>query len=1513
MLIARLLFTPAPWARRAHGVSCPVRAVSNVESERPCAVPRSSAGTDISSCVCRGACDSLRACPHPQGLGLWLISPPPTRCTSRGTASQAVRGCDRLLAGGCWHCCTRAVGVGPAVQVMQTLQSAESLLHRPALGSGNDAWERQNLVTLMDVLQETNLAVQALNPTQINAVDESESHILGGHLKSYTAADATTVPFPSSDTEASGHRAVQKAGLTGKEACVLGPPSPLSLTEAPEHTTNESSTHVIALTSCTAKAVSPWSLPEDCEKAPFAMMEPGAVSALTEDCLMQPSRTCLGCFIETKDAADPEPGLGLKMGKRDEEKSDSDSDDPASKNLYEGLLLDKCNGDEALLANPSQDWGYFESFISESKMELLDLCSKNELSVNLFSEEDVDNYMFDDDDDDSTLSSDVCSLKIRYESFQDNVREKTNTVQDEAQFNFFPSVLVNCGRKDGAVVRKDAAGLPLKEEEIHLQGSEARGGKNGSPADGTPDTSPKRHYIFDFSNSTEDSGEYSDDSSCTGSSLDTLREAKGRNRFLSRENSSSSSQLNYGLRAKRKVRYSEDYLYDVDSIEGEKNLAEKREKPPGGPKKEEDDDWCPKKRRKSSRKEPPVIIKYIIINRFKGEKQMRVKLGKIDPTVPTVCLSEDSVSKYEKLAPLKDFWQKRRRDLEERRRLTMGDKRHFYLNGRSRPFSSRPSKRKYKIANRLRIQRIHTVEQSPQKQGSSSSDRKQEGSAKEEAALAGMPLTVVAPSRSATLGLNDIMHTRTLSSRSQERADKEMGNKIVRIRKFKSEARLRSKRMKAMQEEGKCMEELPRICVSLQDQDSAGNMKDSTIDSAVSSPHLCENPAAMAEKPTFIPASCSPDKSAPSVNVATSVPVVPGGYLQTLLDASDSSGSAGIPFFPQQAARPYQLGPALEEKQFGSLQLAQSCVLSPPSESELQQSPQNPTGQADPNFSHVWHSQLSSGQPPFASDIPESPIMPNSFPGPVPMPIGDTLSVSGYSQMNLDGDRLLYEKNYLPEQPLQPSADYQVCQVPCGEGHLQFQRGTLNTDNGRLISFDSVGSLSATSSNYSSLSLKSCEKDSEDDMSDNFLAHCSPKLVIQQSVDAITPLRESTDLLDISNFTPDKFRHSSLSEMSPPDTPNLSPQVLGPEMKGVARGKDFQGASDLALSSTADMKWNCSMGPQPEHQAAIFTVNSHQFQFHTFNDEDSMGLVEKNIGVEDFNEQANQNGGTAKGQRSRKKPANKQQNAGQGSTLEQKGAKKTKAPKGAKTEKGKNPRQNSRSSKKIKALLDGKAGKGQAGGSKLPQKFRDGLIPPDQLKDNICLPGAGLSGEWPLLKDPSTGWSEGNNLLDDDQREFEEPSNILSNIASGMAEVQRFMMASIEPLWDPASEVCQPPESNSLKLKTLKILAGTPPDPKRKGALSPGVAKGRKSTGKGSKIQAKLNASHPFYPPLALGCNMFDRPNLCGPSTNGPAHKKMYRHKTSAKFPRVESVKGKRAERDPSKDLALMASFEKLR
>ncbi|XP_075059030.1 DNA polymerase zeta catalytic subunit [Mixophyes fleayi] len=65
-----------------------------------------------------------------------------------------------------------------------------------------------------------------------------------------------------------------------------------------------------------------------------------------------------------------------------------------------------------------------------------------------------------------------------------------------------------------------------------------------------------------------------------------------------------------------------------------------------------------RKRRKVSNKLPPVIIKYIIINRFKGRKNMQVKLEKLDPTEQQVMLTDGKLTYYNKMAPLKDFWPK---------------------------------------------------------------------------------------------------------------------------------------------------------------------------------------------------------------------------------------------------------------------------------------------------------------------------------------------------------------------------------------------------------------------------------------------------------------------------------------------------------------------------------------------------------------------------------------------------------------------------------------------------------------------------------------------------------------------------------------------------------------------------------------------------------------------------------------------------------------------------------------
>ncbi|XP_056295927.1 neurite extension and migration factor isoform X1 [Pseudoliparis swirei] len=1429
----------------------------------------------------------------------------------------------------------------------------------------------------MDVLTDSSLTliVKTSEPDNANVLENTGVSEQSGHLRLCGIVDAALPPSsppPAAETSQPACPTHQRNTSTSPKLTLpLSTGNSLGLTVTPCPPSDDAPTVVSQLhhtpTPLPTPALSSWGPTGDTQKTslllPVAlplsatMMEPATVSALTEECILQPTSTCLGCFIETRDATDPnsiqnpphdpntnpdtETGLSVRIGdvsredfsdinnisiqclshageavshygeqllsdqllsfplpkasgegkRADGNKTTEDCDDPeddaTAKNLYEGLLLDKVSGEEVLLANAGQDWGYFESFISESKMELLDLCSKNELSVNLFSEEDVDN-LFDDEDDDSTLSSDVCSLKIRYESFQDNMREKTNVLQEETQFNFFPSVLANCAKKEegAGVLRRSAEELQLKTDELILEtGQEGKAGDcsgksplNGSQ--GSPMSTPKVNYLMDF-NSTEESGEFSDDSSCTGSSSDTLQEGKLK-KGHSKRLLSPSNPLNYGLRSKRKVRYSDDYLYDVDSLESEKN-AEKKEKAPSGQKEEEDVDWCPKKRRKSSRKEPPVVIKYIIINRFKGERLMSVKLGKLDPVDSTVTLNTDTVSKYETLSPFKDFWQVKQRERQEQLKLAARDKqqRGFHLNGRHhRPFNSSHPKRKYKIANRLKVQRIHAVDQSATVQCTPLSDRGQGGVTKEDTnptvggiiAVPDLPVT-----------LDSITHAVTAKSRSQEREEREGrrlgGNKTVRIRKFKSEARLRSKKIKEAEgEEGRSVTIETEACVAApQIGDPAAGLEEARISSVTVKPHLSDNTTtahASEEKFPFV-TSCSPDKAPPSEAVESGVPVIPGGYLQTLLDATDSPSGATISYFPQQPSRQrYPLRLSLEEKQFSSLQLAQSCVLSPPSESELQQSPQN-----CPNFTQMWHPQrCASHSQNFGPETPETPILPSNFPAVVPL--NDSMPVSNYSQLSPETDRLLYEKSYLTEAGLQPGADLQVCQSACVEGQVQYQRGSLCTDNGRLISYDSVGSLSASSSNYSSLSLKSCEREGEEEGRDSFLAHCSPKVVIQQSMDALTPLRESSDLLDISNFTPDKFRHSLLSELSPPETPNLSPQVVGRDMKMAGNTGEYQDVNDMTMDCNREVKWNCDVMQQQEHTTNAYTVEDSQFPLHNFSSQDVLRLDKKELGVNEFNEQTGEMLTGAKSIKSKRKGNCKQTAAGQS-------PKKVRAPRAPKLEKAKTPKQNSRSTKKIKAMLEGKAAKNQAGGC------------------GTGLNDSSSTGDW-----SGTGWSESNSLVGDDQREFEEPSNILSNIVSGMAEVQRFMMASIEPLWNPMSDSCMPSEANSLNLKTLKILAGTEADLKKKGAALTGAGRGRKAGGKGGKNQAKFNPSHPLFPQLALGCNMFDKPNFINP---GPAHKKLYRHKTSAKFPRIETLKGKRAERDPNKDIALMTSFEKLR
>ncbi|XP_072600886.1 neurite extension and migration factor isoform X3 [Vulpes vulpes] len=1309
--------------------------------------------------------------------------------------------------------------------------------------------------------------------TLINGVKENDSEDQDVAVKSLAALEAAApiqpIPIVQKETLMYPRGLLP---LSSKKPCMQSPPSPLGLIEAPEHAANSASVNAISLTSGVAKSLHTWSLPSECEKAPFAIMEPAGMSALNGDCLMQPSRTCLGCFMESKDAVDPEPGISLKVGdlnkdyetcavsdigiqcinagenmkygeqllsdqllgfplhksrageKREAEKSDIDLEDPAQKSYYEALLLDKCNTEEALLANSNQDWGYFETFISESKIELLDLCSKNELSVNLFSEEDVDNYMFDDDE--STLGSDVCSLKIRYESFQDNVRDKTTLLmQEDAQFNFFPSVFTTCPKRESksGVLKQNSDLSQFKVPDVNIiwgeedknldkkkgkeEGQEYKGIEkkdekdNGEksalnkPCSGTELGQFKNPKQGHLDNSLEASGNFGDDNSFIEVSYDAMGEIKDCSRYMARgtNSGSSSSQQNYGLRAKRKVRYSEDYLYDVDSLEGEK-VNERKEWLPGGSKEEDDDEWCPKKRRKVTRKEPPVIIKYIIINRFKGEKNMLVKLGRVDSSETTVNLSENQLNKYAKLAPLKGFWQKKKKQRNsntDSNKIPLCQKQNFEPGSFEVSFLPPARKRKSKLGNRHRIQRIPSVETSASsKQISLCSDQKQGSARKEDGGLKGTlkstPLAV--PSCANGLHLNDVTGPDSVKVKAQDAGFKGPERKVLNKIKFKSEARLKSKKIKAGQENKPIVQMSPL----LEDQSSMANLKNEPIPGTSNSSHLSEfHEAKVSKNSTFLPATCSSEMPLSSADVANNIPVIPGGYLQTLLDASDLSNNTGISYFTHHSPEQNEGSLTQTEKSFVPLQPVQDCVLSASSESELQQSSQNFKIESS-NYGNVWPNKPTSGPPEFMAEVSReiAPTQSNEFGVSQVVSMGNNLTATTYNRICLNSsgsncNKVLYAS--VQDTQLPSDDSYQLCHFNNGEICFPFQQGPANMDDDRLFSFDSMAPLSVNSSSYCSLSLKSCEKDGDDDITDDFLAHCSPKLVIQQSIDEITPLKESTDLLDISNFTPDKFRHSSLSEMSPPDTPSLSPQITRCEsIKMLGTLKEFQEGIPGSLGNMEKTKWDCSTLSQQVQVNDGFALNNHQFQFHMFNDEDSVSLLQKTPCLSAFNDPSGQMSTNNKMSKSRKKSSpSKSVAMNQSSSQKNTRKKSLKANnKGIEKPPGKTSRQAPKSTKKGKymAAINGEKmqigigrGGGQINSMSSTEKTLDECIQHGSPVASMKIPSQkGLSGDWTLGKESSSAWSDlnmgtnTNNLLDDDQREFQEPSYILSNIASGI-------------------------------------------------------------------------------------------------------------------------------------------------
>ncbi|XP_006839989.1 PREDICTED: DNA polymerase zeta catalytic subunit [Chrysochloris asiatica] len=255
-------------------------------------------------------------------------------------------------------------------------------------------------------------------------------------------------------------------------------------------------------------------------------------------------------------------------------------------------------------------------------------------------------------------------LKIRYEEFQEHKTEKPSLSQQAAHYMFFPSVVLsNClsrPQKLSPVTYKLQPGnkqsrLKLsKKKLVGHQETSTKTSETGSTKDNCLQNNPCS------SNPEKDNVLASDLIKATRGTFenktptDTFIDCHFGDGTLETEQSFGLYGNKYTLRAKRKVNYeTEDSESSFVTHNSKISLPH-----PMDIGESFDGTLKSRKRRKMSKKLPPVIIKYIIINRFRGRKNMLVKLGKIDSKEKQVILTEEKMELYKKLAPLKDFWPK---------------------------------------------------------------------------------------------------------------------------------------------------------------------------------------------------------------------------------------------------------------------------------------------------------------------------------------------------------------------------------------------------------------------------------------------------------------------------------------------------------------------------------------------------------------------------------------------------------------------------------------------------------------------------------------------------------------------------------------------------------------------------------------------------------------------------------------------------------------------------------------
>ncbi|KAI1897439.1 hypothetical protein AGOR_G00083300 [Albula goreensis] len=239
---------------------------------------------------------------------------------------------------------------------------------------------------------------------------------------------------------------------------------------------------------------------------------------------------------------------------------------------------------------------------------------------------------------------DVGELKIRYEDYQENKTERTIVAQQEAHYKFFPSVILsNClNRPAKKCMSNKPADSSCKLEQEKRRSRLKLGKKKASAVSqktkvvAGESTGSEGQEVTAFTSIKTPSEKSEEMEKPVTGPLELIPDLPGtcgpaelsvEERLLpptdppskvGHSKPSGPPGSKYTLRAKRKMSY--------DSEDGEASGGSHHTKPTLTLKDNymlSGHEYKYQKRRKMSKKEPPIIIKYIIINRFKGQKNIR--------------------------------------------------------------------------------------------------------------------------------------------------------------------------------------------------------------------------------------------------------------------------------------------------------------------------------------------------------------------------------------------------------------------------------------------------------------------------------------------------------------------------------------------------------------------------------------------------------------------------------------------------------------------------------------------------------------------------------------------------------------------------------------------------------------------------------------------------------------------------------------------------------------------------